>query len=124
MDAQRNAVMNYLNGGKVVKEEQNHFLALVGQSPARLTTEQTAWLLGCQPHDVPILVSTRLLKPLGNPPPNGIKFFATVDVLELAKDRSWLAKVTNSINQHWHNKNARQKRHVMNGAENDDSAKD
>ena len=92
-----------------MKEEQHQFLALVGQPPARLTVEQVAWVLGCQPHDVPILVSSRLLKPLGNPPPNGIKFFALSEVLELAKDRSWLAKVTNTVNQAWHKKNARRK---------------
>jgi hypothetical protein len=51
----------------------------LGQLPARLTVEQAGWVLGCQPHDVPVLVSYRLLKPLGNPPPNGIKFFAAAD---------------------------------------------
>jgi hypothetical protein len=55
-------------------------------------------LLNCQVHDVPILVAARLLKPLGNPPPNSIKLFATTDVLVLVKDRSWLAKVTNAVN--------------------------
>jgi hypothetical protein len=49
------------------------------------------------------------LKPLGNPAPNGIKFFAAADVLELANDRSWLVKVTNAVNQHWHRQNARRK---------------
>jgi hypothetical protein len=58
--------------------------------------------LNCQPHDVPALVSSRLLKPLGNSPPNGIKFFCMANVLKLLKDRSWLTKVTNIINQHWH----------------------
>ena len=33
----------------------------------RLTSEQVAWVLNCQPHDVPVLVMGRLLKPLGNP---------------------------------------------------------
>jgi hypothetical protein len=92
-----------------MKEAQHQFLTLVGQPPARLTVEQVAWMLGCQPHDVPILVQAKLLKPLGNPPANGIKFFATSDVLELAKDRSWLVKVTNTVCQHWHKKNGRQK---------------
>jgi hypothetical protein len=101
-----------------MREDQHRFLSLSGQLPARLTVEQAGWVLGCQSHDVPILVSTRLLKPLGNPPPNGIKFFATADVLELAKDRSWLAKITNTVNQHWHKKNARQKSRCRNGAEN------
>lgn len=92
-----------------MKDDQHRFLSVVGQFPARLTVEQTAWMLNCQPHDVPILVSTRLLKPLGNPPPNGIKFFATVDVLDALKDRSWLARMTNSITQHWQRKNENKK---------------
>jgi hypothetical protein len=41
-----------------------------------------------------------------NPPPNGIKFFATADLLELMKDRNWLVRVTSTINQHWQKKNA------------------
>lgn len=55
---------------------------------------------------MPILVGARLLKPLGNPPPNSVKYFATLEVLEQAKDRTWLAKVTSALNQHWQNKNA------------------
>jgi hypothetical protein len=92
-----------------MKDEQHRFLMLMGQLPARLTVEQAAWVLNCQSHDVPILVSARLLKPLGNPAQNGTKFFATVDVMESMKDRSWLAKVTNTISQHWQKQNARKK---------------
>jgi len=92
-----------------MKEDQHRFLSLVGQFPARLVVEQVAWLLNCQPHDVPILVTARLLKPLGNPPPNGIKFFCTAHLLEQLEDRSWLTKVTNTINQHWRRQNARKK---------------
>lgn len=62
---------------------------------------------------MPILVSARLLRPLGNPPPNGIKFFATADVLELIKDRFWVAKATNAISQHWRKQNARRKCNVL-----------
>jgi hypothetical protein len=105
-----------------LKEDQQQFLTLVGQPPARLNVEQAAWVLGCQPHDVPILVSSRLLKPLGNPPPNGIKFFATADLLDLIQDRSWLAKVTNTINQHWHRQNSRKKRHSVSGSRNGHSS--
>lgn len=97
-----------------MREEQHRFLSILGQLPARLTAEQTAWVLNCQPHDIPAIVTSRLLKPLGNPPPNGIKFFATTDVLELLKDRSWLTKVTNTINQHWHRQNARKKTPIVN----------
>ena len=92
-----------------MREDQHRFLSLLGQWPARLTVEQAAWVLNCQPHDVPILVATRLLKPLGNPPPNGIKFFATADLLELSKDRAWLIKMTQAINQYWRHQNAKKK---------------
>jgi len=92
-----------------MREDQHKFLMVHGQLPARLTVEQVAWLLNCQAHDVPILVSARLLKPLGNPPPNGIKFFATVEIVELSKDRNWLAKATNAVNLHWRNQNSRRK---------------
>lgn len=101
-----------------MKEEQHQFLSLVGQPPARLTVEQVAWVLGCQAHDVPILVSCRLLKPLGNPPANGIKFFSTAEVTEMTKDRAWLAKMTQAVSQHWHKRNVRQKGHGRNGEQN------
>jgi hypothetical protein len=74
--------------------------------------------VGGQPHDIPALVSSRLLKPLGNPPPNGIKFFATADLLELVKDRNWLVRVTSNINQHWHQKNACKKNRLAEGLPN------
>jgi len=92
-----------------MREDQHRFLTLLGQLPTRLTAEQAAWVLNCQVHDIPILVSARLLKPLGSPPPNGIKFFATEDLLELTKDWAWLVKVTNAVNQHWQRQNAQRK---------------
>jgi hypothetical protein len=82
---------------------------LHGQLPARLTAEQAAWVLNCQPHDIPPLVAAKLLRPLGNPPANGIKFFATADLLEAVKDRNWLVRMSATIYQHWHKKNTRQK---------------
>jgi hypothetical protein len=101
-----------------MKEEQHQFLTLLGQAPARLTVEQVAWLLGCQPHDVPILVTTRLLKPLGNPPQNGIKYFCRGEIVEFAKDRVWLAKMTQTIGHHWHKRNTREKSHGSEGVRN------
>ena len=89
-----------------MKEEQQLFLRLLGQLPARLTAEQVAWVLNCQPHDVPILVAARLLKPLGNPSPYNVKFFAASELLEQVEDRAWLAKITNALNQHWQKRNA------------------
>jgi hypothetical protein len=101
-----------------MKEEQHQFLRLVGKPPARLTVEQAAWVLGCQSHDMPILIASRLLKPLGNPPQNGIKFFSTAEISELVKDRAWLAKMTQTISQHWHKRNVRQKGQSRDGERN------
>jgi hypothetical protein len=83
-----------------MKDDQYRFLALLGQLPARLTAEQAAWVLNCQSHDIPALISARLLKPLGNPAQNGVKFFAPDDILEAAKDWAWLVKATKTISQH------------------------
>ena len=77
-----------------MRDEQHQFLTVLGQLPARLTAEQAAWVLNCQPHDIPALVAAKLIKPLGNPPANGIKFFATADLLEAVKDRNWLVRVS------------------------------
>src|SRR5438445_4958677 len=92
-----------------MREDQHKFLMVHGQLPARLTVEQVRWLLNCQLDDVRILVSARLLKPLGNPPPNGIKFFATVEINELSKDKAWLIRATQAVNLHWRNQNLRKK---------------
>ena len=105
-----------------MREDQRQFLALLRQPPARLTAEQTAWALNCQPHDVPILVMLRLLKPLGNPQPNSIKYFATTDILELANDRPWLAKMTSAVSQHWKAKNLQKKGGALQRAEQDQVA--
>ena len=101
-----------------MNENQLRFLSLLGQLPARLTAEQAGWVLNCQAHDIPALVTARLLKPLGNPAQNSTKFFATADVLEISKDRAWLVKVTNTISQHWQHQNARKKNHSASGSQN------
>jgi hypothetical protein len=92
-----------------MRDDQHRFLSLAGQMPARLTVEQAAWLLNCQPHDIPVLVAKRLLKPLGNPPANGTKYFSTLLLLEQTKDTTWLSKMTNAIHDYWRTKNARKK---------------
>ena len=68
-----------------------------------------AWLLNCLPYNIPILVAARLLKPLGNPEPNAVKYFSTREIIELSKDRNWLNKMTNVISQYWRNKNMQRK---------------
>jgi len=50
---------------------------------------------------------------LGKPQPNSVKYFASVEVLELAKDRGWLAKMTNAVNTHWQKKNGLRKQETL-----------
>jgi hypothetical protein len=52
------------------------------------------------------------------PTRNSTKYFATADVLETAKERAWLVKVTNTISQHWQHPNARAKNHSANSSQN------
>jgi hypothetical protein len=98
-----------------MRDDQHQFLMLLGQLPARLTAEQAAWVLNCQVHDIPALVAAKLIKPLGHPPQNGTKFFATADLLEASKDRHWLVRMSTTIYQHWQHKNTRQKELAANG---------
>ena len=86
--------------------ERERFLNLK-TLPVRLNVDEVAWMLNCQAHDIPILMSSRLLKPLGNPPANAAKYFSTMVILESTKDPAWLAKATNAIHNYWRNKNAR-----------------
>jgi hypothetical protein len=53
----------------------------------------------------------------GNPQKNGIKFFATSELLELVKDRAWLVKMTNAVNQHWQKNNASKRNRSANGSD-------
>lgn len=94
-----------------MNEDQREFLSVLGRLPARLTAEQVGWVLNCQPHDVPVLVAARLLKPLGNPVPNCVKYFATVDLLECMNDRAWLVKATNAVLYYWQKKNKQKRLH-------------
>jgi hypothetical protein len=96
-------------------QDEHQFMRLLGHLPARLTAEQAAWVINCQASDVPILVAVRLLKPLGNPQPHSVKYFAALELLEQAKNRTWLAKVTNALNQHWQKRNANKKNGSRNG---------
>lgn len=86
--------------------EREKFLNLK-TPPARLNVEQAAWYLGFAPHEIPVLVTKRLLMPLGRTGPGTVKCFALVSLEELRNDRKWLARATETIVDHWRNKNAR-----------------
>jgi hypothetical protein len=88
-----------------MNQEKRDFLSLQ-YPPARLNIEETAWFLGFAPHDIPMLVAEGLLKPLGHPPANGSKYFATATLQELRRDLRWLTRATDAIVNHWKRKNA------------------
>lgn len=77
--------------------------------PARLHPEEAAKILGFHPCDIPILVSAKLLKPLGNPANNGSKYFAAVTIFTLSRDCEWLDKATKIISRYWKSKNEKKR---------------
>jgi hypothetical protein len=86
--------------------QQNDFLNWK-IAPARLTATQAAWYLGFQTHEIPILVAAGMLKPLGHPPRNSTKFFATEVLDQLRRDEKWLARASDAICNYWRERNAR-----------------
>lgn len=81
--------------------------------PAMLTATQTAALLdGGGEHNIPVLVRAGLLKPLGHPSSNAVKYFATVEVLELAADVKQLGKIRDAIYEYWHGRNSAKPKHA------------
>src|SRR5688572_27328238 len=80
--------------------------------PARLDVEQTAALLGHHPDHIPILIEGKLLKPLGNPSKNAIKWFASCDILEKCRDAEWLDRAAKHIARYWQRKNGRRSSEV------------
>ncbi|MBI3408702.1 MAG: hypothetical protein HY040_10135 [Planctomycetes bacterium] len=88
-----------------MNQEKKDFLTLA-TPPARLGIIETAWFLGFTEHDISVLVSVGLLKPLGRPPPSGSKYFATAELQTLRTDTRWLAKASDAIVNYWKKKNS------------------
>jgi hypothetical protein len=86
--------------------ERKDLLRVMQLPPARLDVQETAWYLGFAAHDVPVLVAAGLLKPLGHPPSNGVKYFAAASLAQLRDDLQWLARASDAIVRHWQRKNA------------------
>lgn len=77
--------------------------------PARLSVTQTAHILNCGPHDIPVLIDKGLLKPLGKPRANTVKWFATTAIKRLAEDERLMHRLTDVLQEYWQRKNI--KRH-------------
>ena len=86
--------------------EQERFLNL-RVMPGRLNPEQTAWYLQFTKDDIPVLIAGGLLKPLGRPSRNSVKFFALVDLDQLRRDVKWMSRATAVVQLRWHEKNLR-----------------
>ena len=90
------------------QEDKYTFLALPSL-PARLNALEAAWYLGFKTHEITILVGVDLLKPLGHPPANTPKFFATESLAELRNNQKWLEKATDAISAYWRRKNGQKR---------------
>lgn len=86
--------------------EKKDFLNLI-QKPRRLNIEQTAWELGFESHDIPILMNAHLIKPLGCPAPNAPKYFAASEIERLGNDVEWLDKASKAIVRYWKGQNSK-----------------
>jgi hypothetical protein len=75
--------------------------------PARLLAGQVAKQLDCSTDDVAILVGAGKLRAQGEPRPNGVKFFSSIQLITLLADPEWLDEATKTIDQYWRRKNAR-----------------
>jgi hypothetical protein len=95
------------NGKPVLISAQARELLNLRRLPAMLNTPQTAVMLGLAEHDIPVLVRTGFLKPLGNPPPNAVKYFCTAEVLELAGESAVLNKIRRTVYEYWRGKNTK-----------------
>ena len=90
-----------------MNQDRKDFLNVTHVIPARLDSQETAWFLGFAAHDIPILIRVGLLKPLGHPPPNGMKYFSSASLARLREDAHWLSRASDALTKCWKHKNAR-----------------
>lgn len=91
------------------KAEERWRLLNLRHLPARLDTEEAGWLLGFNVDEMSILIQRKLLSPLGDPAPNGRKFFSRAKMQSLGNDPSWLDKASRTIIGHWRARNTKPK---------------
>jgi hypothetical protein len=89
--------------------ERQQFLSLK-HFPGRLTAQEAAWFLGFSSHEIPMLLGARLIKPLGHPPENGLKFFLRAELERVQDDPLWMAKACDAILKYWKSQNVKKMR--------------
>jgi hypothetical protein len=77
--------------------------------PVVMTKEKVAEALGIATHNIPPLVRSGLLKPLGHPGRYCVKHFSRDALAQQLADMVWLNKVVTAIHRHWRIKNARKR---------------
>jgi hypothetical protein len=77
--------------------------------PARLNGEQAAHILGFRSHDVAALIASKLLKPIGKPAENAVKYFVAAEIENLANQPKWLDDATYAVYRYWEKKNRRRR---------------
>jgi hypothetical protein len=98
--------MNPKPNEKRMNAERRDFLNLVSP-PARMNASEAAWKLGFEPDHIPILVSAGLLKPVGNIPPGGVKFFLRSVIEQNMNDDKWMTKASEAVRLKFKEKNER-----------------
>jgi hypothetical protein len=84
--------------------ERQHFLNLRSK-PGRFTAEEAGWYLGFLVHEITMLMSAGVLKPLGRPSENGCKFFSKIVLDKLNEDLEWQARASDTVRQYWKERN-------------------
>jgi hypothetical protein len=92
-----------------MKEEAQALLNL-GRLPGRLTVSEAASLLGFNSDDLTILMQARLLRALGRPRANSVKYFCSAELERCAKDQAWLGRATQAVAEHWQTRNNRRRK--------------
>lgn len=80
----------------LIEISENGFTKL-SPVPARMSMAQASALLGISKTDLSYLCSERELEVLGTPERNQERFLCAEDVLDKARDKRWLARVTQSL---------------------------
>lgn len=66
-------------------------------------------MLGWPEYFVPVLMRAGHLRPLGKPSQNSRKWFATVELEHLSRDREWLDKAIRIVEKHVQQMNGKQR---------------
>ena len=89
-----------------MNQDQFDFMNML-KKPGRMNAQQTGWYMGFNEQEVTILIGQGLLKPLGNPAPNSVRYFAKAELDHHDSDPRWLHKASAALGGHWRSRNQR-----------------